>query len=186
MKKGNYAPRTRARWQHALVDAGRPNCPTWLRVTEGDWFYLNPSIPAAEAVHPFNMRPARWNYQTNGMVFYQGVWDNLIRTGKWVFGMMAKPDPPATFNLFGLTIDSAIPGTDLWWLTSSAPDEGMLFFNPVVPIAVPTSVDIVKGSAWLTHGPVAVDWLNYDGIRAIGENPDDTSPLTWSGVVWPP
>jgi len=181
MKKGNVFPRTRARWQSGAVPAGGQNCPCWcrpastlvatyLREEDGE-FFIQPVLSDI-------CTPARWQYESaNGSIWWIGMWNDGFNVGTWSLQQQALTPGVslciAEIDLIASAIHHRNPpltnfGT---WATAG-------FFQ-----VQPGTVD-VHDSPWITFDATFTK-LNYAAVRDIGEDSDDTSPLTWSGPVYP-
>lgn len=186
MKKGNYFPRSRARWQSSRYGAGEPAFPTWIKFTDGVWTYFNVASGSTEVINPWELHPGRWGYvPTFGMVLYRGRWGNGIKTGRWELGYYPTW-PGGCHASFAIWFQAGVGPDNAFWIQGTGAGTIDTIWQPGVDFPLGNFVTISKDYPWITSTVGLVQALSYSEIVALGEDPNDTKPRTWSDDFGPP
>jgi len=125
--------------------------------------------------------PARWYYDpVNGAVKWKGDWNDGHYTGKWKLSLQPSADY-LMINVFSMQWGTVSPDVDEISF-SSDPTVNMNVFSHAAPMGLYNTTNISHHYPWVFCNTVTVQWLTYAEIRAIGEDRDDTSPLSWDDM----
>jgi hypothetical protein len=180
MKKGNFYPRARARWASKVVPTGAQNCPAWVEITDlyAVYIYNDDGTPVPQVLSAAACSRAKYSYDPyTGEVVYLGTWDDVLFTGQWRFKQKSSWDYQST-NEFRLTRFVVGTTSDITYTNVPSIDNGIWPSVGVRELQLTTRTDGDLG--WLL---VLYAWLRpmtYARLRAVGEDPDDTAPLTWN------
>lgn len=181
MKKGNTAPRVRARW----VSGYYPHytdyqLPTWC--APWDFFAVIIieilGLPFPAEVHAEDCYPAKWNYvPSEGAVIWRGTFNTGLISGEWTY-KQGIDNVAQSYNRFSLTHNDGLANPRVIYESVNPGPSGD--WNGAHPRNIGVSHRLPGVTPWVGVSDVYFQFKTYAEIRFGGENPDDTSPLTWT------
>jgi len=179
MKKGNYGPRARARWMYGRVHHSAEDPCTWCRPVAGGAVFVTEilGIPVPINIDWTDCTAGKWLYRpSSGTIAWKGEWSFFDWDGTWTLALENNFDHGCTASFaiggdFGLGFEQIT----IWNDGRDAELQMNVATGNTYAMGQIAQID----PPWIFSALWSFRGLTYDEIRADGNDPDDTSPLTW-------
>lgn len=180
MKKGNLAPRARARWIQGANYNQYAAPPVWVAPEVCSFVYIKDvlGLPVPISVTRDDMSLGLWRYQRSpSAIIWRGDWNVLDDTGEWWLRQDGAIGEWTDRRLF-ITINTSTGIGIIEFRNPPNVDHGD--WSATTGTLVDVSELVVASPPWVPVGIAQFGWATYGQIRSAGIDSDNTEPATWN------